>query len=170
MNKNSISECTYLFLHWKSKHLVSRKTPTHPNLNVVRICKSVRIIGRSLKSMAKLFTESVYDLKKITFLNFYAHHEKMPFVKFQHMSINRLPQLVSGKAIVKYSFIHYLYFCHFQDDPQSQVFIPVLSKYYQPDPPQKGKWPFRYCLESFFSRRLFSSLDYVESQNIFAFQ
>ncbi len=38
MNKNSISGCMYFFLHRKSKDLV------------VRICKSVRIIGRSLRA------------------------------------------------------------------------------------------------------------------------
>ena len=48
MNKNSISGCTCFFLHWKSEHLVSRNPPTHPNPNIVRIGKSVRIIGRSL--------------------------------------------------------------------------------------------------------------------------
>ncbi len=36
------------FLHWKSEHLVTQKPPTHPNPNIVRICKSVQIIGRSL--------------------------------------------------------------------------------------------------------------------------
>ncbi len=31
------------------EHLVSVKPPTHPNPNVVPICKSVRNIGRSLR-------------------------------------------------------------------------------------------------------------------------
>ncbi len=43
MNKNSIFGCTYFFPHWKSKHLVSQ--------NIVRICKSVQVIGRCLRCM-----------------------------------------------------------------------------------------------------------------------
>ncbi len=51
MNKNSISGCTYFFLHWKSEHLVSQNPSTHPNLHIVWICKSVRIIERSLTAL-----------------------------------------------------------------------------------------------------------------------
>ncbi len=46
--------CTDISFPLKSKHLVSVKPPTHPNPNVVRICKSVRNIGRSLRVITSL--------------------------------------------------------------------------------------------------------------------
>ena len=36
------------FSHWKSEQAIPVKPPIHPYPNIVRICKSVRIIGQSL--------------------------------------------------------------------------------------------------------------------------
>ena len=63
VNKNSISGCTY-FLRRKSEHLVSWNTPTHPNLNVW-ICKSVRIIVRSLHQLASNICFHFYCLLQV---------------------------------------------------------------------------------------------------------
>ena len=64
--------CTDLLLPLKSEHSVSVKPPIHPNLNVVRICKSVQIIWRSLIPVsfrcafgAEKFGEEIRDTKEI---------------------------------------------------------------------------------------------------------
>ncbi len=48
LKQYGISGCTDFSFALKSEHPVSVYTPTHPNPNIVRICKSVRNIGRSL--------------------------------------------------------------------------------------------------------------------------
>ena len=53
LKQYGISGCTDFSFPLKSEHPVSVKPPTHPNPNVVRICKSVRNIGRSLILIAK---------------------------------------------------------------------------------------------------------------------
>ena len=48
LKQYGISGCTDFSFPLKSEHPVSMNKPTHPNPNVVRICKSVRNIGQSL--------------------------------------------------------------------------------------------------------------------------
>ncbi len=55
LKQYGISGCTDFSFPLKSEHLVSVKPPTHPNPNVVRICKSVRNIGRSLAVLAGVY-------------------------------------------------------------------------------------------------------------------
>ncbi len=49
LKQYGISRCTDFSFPLKSEQPVLVKPPTHPNPNVVRICKSIRNIGRSLR-------------------------------------------------------------------------------------------------------------------------
>ncbi len=48
LKQYGVSGCTDFSFPLKSEHPITSKPPTHPNPNIVRICKSVRNIGRSL--------------------------------------------------------------------------------------------------------------------------
>ncbi len=55
LKQYGISGCTEFSFPLKSEPPISLKPPTHPNPNVVRICKSVRNIGHSLTRYVTLY-------------------------------------------------------------------------------------------------------------------
>ena len=64
LKQYGIFGCTDFSFPLKSEHPVSVKPPTHPNPNVVRICKSVWNIGQSLTRL--FFTDINYSVTTVT--------------------------------------------------------------------------------------------------------